>query len=64
MFLKMLASTKMFQFNLDGAAVLYSCSFETDFETCSIKNYGRMKWKKDSVSINVLSLTAEYEFYG
>ncbi|XP_062591116.1 uncharacterized protein LOC134252644 [Saccostrea cucullata] len=32
----------------DVTDVLYSCSFETDFETCSIKNYGVMKWRKDS----------------
>ncbi|XP_062610599.1 scavenger receptor cysteine-rich type 1 protein M130-like, partial [Saccostrea cucullata] len=32
----------------DATDVLYSCSFETDFETCSIKNYGVMKWRKDS----------------
>ncbi|XP_048726962.2 uncharacterized protein LOC125645465 isoform X2 [Ostrea edulis] len=31
-----------------GTAVLYSCSFETDFQTCSIKNYGRMKWTRDN----------------
>ncbi|XP_061166784.1 scavenger receptor cysteine-rich type 1 protein M130-like [Saccostrea echinata] len=30
----------------DVTDVLYSCSFETDFETCSIKNYGLMQWTK------------------
>ncbi|XP_048726961.2 uncharacterized protein LOC125645464 isoform X2 [Ostrea edulis] len=32
----------------DDKAVVYSCSFETDFDVCSIVNYGKMKWKKDS----------------
>ncbi|XP_048726964.2 uncharacterized protein LOC125645466 isoform X2 [Ostrea edulis] len=32
----------------DDKAVVYSCSFETDFEICSIVNYGKMKWRRDS----------------
>nr|XP_034326622.1 uncharacterized protein LOC109620900 isoform X2 [Crassostrea gigas] len=28
--------------------VSYSCSFETDLKTCSITNYGKMKWKRHS----------------
>ncbi|XP_061166788.1 multiple epidermal growth factor-like domains protein 10 [Saccostrea echinata] len=30
----------------DVTDVLYSCSFETDFDACFIKNYGEMKWRK------------------
>lgn len=33
----------------DEVFVLYSCSFETDIETCSIYNHGKMKWRKHSV---------------
>lgn len=33
----------------DEAFVLYSCSFETDIQTCSITNYGKMKWIRLSV---------------
>ncbi|XP_078332359.1 uncharacterized protein LOC144625438 isoform X3 [Crassostrea virginica] len=32
----------------DNAAVVFSCSFETDFVTCSINNYGDMKWRRNS----------------
>ncbi|XP_052705082.1 uncharacterized protein LOC128180917 isoform X1 [Crassostrea angulata] len=32
----------------DEEFVLFSCSFETDIDTCSINNYGAMKWKRDS----------------
>ncbi|XP_052714587.1 MAM and LDL-receptor class A domain-containing protein 1-like isoform X5 [Crassostrea angulata] len=32
----------------DEVLVLYSCSFETDIETCSIYNHGEMKWRKHS----------------
>lgn len=39
----------MCNFFSDEAFVLYSCSFETDIETCSITNYGKMKWIRLSV---------------
>ncbi|XP_019919461.2 uncharacterized protein [Magallana gigas] len=32
----------------DEVLVLYSCSFETDFESCSIEKRGSMKWRIDS----------------
>ncbi|XP_052690988.1 cell death abnormality protein 1-like [Crassostrea angulata] len=32
----------------DEVFVLFSCSFETDIDTCSINNYGAMKWKRNS----------------
>lgn len=35
----------------DEEFVLFSCSFETDIDTCSIDNYGAMKWKRDSVCL-------------
>uniref|UniRef100_K1RT07 Lysyl oxidase-like protein 2 n=1 Tax=Magallana gigas TaxID=29159 RepID=K1RT07_MAGGI len=33
----------------DKVLVLYSCSFETDFESCSIEKRGSMKWRIDSI---------------
>ena len=38
----------------DNAAVVFSCSFETDFVTCSINNYGDMKWRRNSVSVLII----------
>lgn len=41
----------MHGFFSDEVFVLYSCSFETEIETCSIYNHGEMKWRKHSVCL-------------